>query len=343
MTGRERVLAAIEHQETDRIPLDFWAEELVWKRLLKDLGLPSRRALLEYFKIDLRWTDHKYIGPDFSDNDKNYIENMWGERFSLVEGREKIACGGALDKAQILAQIESHHWPSNDWVSLDHLKEHVKLDEDYAILYGYADIWQRAAMVRGLDNMFFDMVEHPEWVHFMTGKLADFYREDWTRAMEASGGRIDIFLLISDLGSQKAPMMNINMFRQFIKPRIQEMAQLVHSFGKKLMFHSCGSIRLFIDDLIDAGVDILNPIQPFCKAMAPAELKHDYGEKLCFHGGVDVQTVLPNGTQQEVQSSTRRLMDDMKPDGGFILCPSHTLLPDVPTENIVAMYGEALR
>ncbi|MBN2327872.1 MAG: hypothetical protein JXR73_12025 [Candidatus Omnitrophica bacterium] len=342
MTSRERVLAAIERRETDRVPLDFWAEEIVWKRLLQDLNFTTKRELLEHFQIDLRWTDHRYIGPNFSDGKSGYIENMWGERFIRTDTGEQVACGGALDKASSFGEIENHHWPSNDWVCLDHLKEHLRRDDPYAILYGYADIWQRAAMVRGLDNMFFDMLERPDWVHYMTGRLADFYREDWIRAMDVSRGRIDIFLLISDLGSQNGPMMNLDLFRRFVKPRIQEMADLVHSFGKKLMFHSCGSVRLYIQDLIDAGVDILNPIQPSCKGMTPKELKKDFGKDLCFHGGMDIQTVLPHGTPEEVRQSTRQLIDDMKQGGGFILCPSHTLLPDIPTENIMAMYQEAI-
>lgn len=342
MNSRERVLAAIDHQEPDRTPLDFWAEEVVWKRLMADLALPSKRAVLERFGIDLRWHDHVYTGPDFSDPGGRFIENMWGERFRTMPGGSKVACGGALDKCNTFTEIESHHWPSNDWVNHDRLLEKIRRDDEYAIVYGYADIWQRVAMVRGLDAMFFDMVERPDWVHFMTGRLTEFYHEDWTRAMETARGRIDIFILISDLGTQRGPMLSLDMFRTFIKPRIQTMTKLAHSFGAKVMFHSCGSVRLFIEDLIDAGVDILNPIQPLGGGMEPGKLKTDFGSKLCFHGGMDVQMVLPEGSVEEVRAAVDDLIEAMKDDGGFILCPSHTLLPDIPTQNIVAMYDRAL-
>lgn len=342
LTSRERVLSAINHQPVDRPPLDFWAEAEVWERLLREFGLPGKRALLERFQVDLRWADHIYTGPDFSDPQGRYEENMWGERFCAVGGNPRVACGGSLDRAQTFEDIQANHWPSNDWVRHDHLREQTRRDQDYAILYGYADIWQRAAMVRGLDNMFFDMMERPDWVHYMTGKLTDFYREDWTRAMEASEGRIDIFFLISDLGTQRGPMMSLGMFRQFVKPRIVQMAELAHSFGAKLLFHSCGSIRRFIDDLIDAGVDILNPIQTACAGMNPAGLKADFGSRLCFHGGVDLQTVLTQGTPDDVRRSVRELIQAMNGNGGFILASSHTLLPEVPTENIVAMYEKAV-
>ena len=341
MTSRERVLSAAAHKETDRVPIDFWAEDVVWDRLLRELGLPTKRSLLERFHVDLRWTDHEYVGPDFSDSASRITENMWGERFRFFSDGTQVACGGALDHAQSFREIENHHWPSNDWVRHDHLREQIQRDDEYAILYGYADIWQRAAMVRGLENMFVDMIENPDWVDFMTSRFVDFYLEDWTRAMEATNGRIDIFFLISDLGSQTGPLINLDLFRRFIKPRIQQMASLVHSFGKKLLFHSCGSVRLYIDDFIDAGVDILNPIQPSCTGMDPQELKATYGEKLCFHGGVDVQTVLPHGSPGEVRSTTRQLVETMKPGGGFILCPTHTLMPDIPTGNIVTLYEEA--
>ncbi len=341
MTGRERVLAAIDHRETDRVPLDMWAEEVVWDRLRKDLRLPSKRAVLERFHIDIRWLDGVYTGPDFSDPDGTFSENMWGERYRIVGSGERVACGGALDHAQSFQEIEAHHWPSNDWIQMEVLRDQIQRDEEYAILYGYADIWQRVAMVRGLDNMFLDMLERPEWVHFMTGKLMDFYREDWTRAMEAAEGRIDIFFLISDLGTQSGPMMNLDLFREFILPRVRIMAELAHSFGKKIMFHSCGSARLYINDLIDAGIDILNPIQPACEGMDPKGLKADFGSRLCFHGGVDIQGALRNGTPGDVRKLTGELIDCMKSNGGFILCPCHTLLPDIPTENITALYDQA--
>ncbi len=343
MISRERVFSAIHHRETDRPPIDFWAEKEVWTRLQRDLGLSTRRQILRHFQVDLRWAYHRYIGPDFSDPHGRYEENMWGERFCLVGENPRVACGGSLDHAQTFKEIQENHWPNNDWVRHDHLLEQIRQDEEYAILYGYADIWQRAAMVRGLDRMFLDMIDHPDWVHFMTGKLTDFYREDWLRAMEASQGKIDLFFLISDLGTQRGPMMSLELFRQFVKPRIVQMADLVHSFGKKLLFHSCGSISRFIEDLIDAGVDILNPLQTSCSGMDPGHLKKTFGSRICFHGGVDIQTVLIQGTPQEVRCSVRDLIEVMKKDGGFILASTHTLLPDIPTENIVAMYEEAMR
>jgi len=338
MTGKERVLAAIAHRETDRIPLDLWAEEAVWKRLMRDLGLSSKRALLSRLHIDLRWIDHRYAGPDFSPPEGEYIENMWGERFRIMPNEDRVACGGALDRAQTFEEVAQHHWPSNDWVNYSHLRESVRRDEGCAIIYGYADIWQRAAMARGLDNMFFDMLEHPEWVDCMTEKLMDFYIEDWTRAMEATKGKIDLFFLISDLGTQRGAMISLDLFRRFIKPRIRLMAELAHGFGKKLLFHSCGAVRSFINDFIDAGVDVLNPMQTGCAGMKPRELKAEFGDRLCFHGGMDIQNALPFGSPEEVRAETLRLLDAMKGNGGFILAPSHTLLPDIPTENILTMY-----
>ncbi len=341
MNSKERVLSAINHQTTDRVPLDFWAEAPVWTDLLNSLGYSTRSELLERLHIDLRWIDHNYIGPEVFLPQNDIFENMWGERFRPTDDGMFSACGGALDQAQSFSEIEQHHWPSNDWVTHDHLEKSIYQNEGYAVLYGYADIWQRAAMVRGLDNMFLDMIEHPEWVHFMTGKLTEFYKNDWLRAMEAAGGHIDIFFLISDLGTQRGPMISLDLFREFIKPRIKEMADLVHDFGKKLLFHSCGSVRSYIDDLIEAGVDILNPIQPKCTGMSPEELKEIYGSKLCFHGGVDVQELLPYASTQEVRHAIRQMIEIMQPDGGFILCPSHTLMPDIAIDNIIAMYDEA--
>jgi uroporphyrinogen decarboxylase len=341
MNSRDRVLTALAHQQPDRVPLDFWAEAPVWHTLLNHTGAQTKRELLEFLQIDLRWADHHYTGPGAYAPGGESFENMWGERFLRQPDGTFLANGGALQDATRFDQIEAHHWPQPDWVSHRHLKEQLRRDQDYAILYGYADIWQRMAMVRGLEEMFFDMLERPDWVDYMTGRLTAFYYNDWIRAWESSRGRIDIFFLISDLGSQRGPLISLEHFRRFVKPQIVTMARLAHAFGAKLLFHSCGSVHAFIPDLIEAGVDILNPIQTRCTGMHPLQLKHEFGRQIAFHGGMDVQHLLPHGTSEEVRTATRDLIDTMNEGGGYILCPSHTLLPDIPIENIIQMYKTA--
>ena len=209
------------------------------------------------------------------------------------------------------------------------------------MLYGFADVWQRAALVRGWEDMFLDMAERPEWAHFLCRIFTDFYLEDYTRAAEITGGRIDLYLVISDLGSQHGPLISLGMFRQFVAPYLKEMVERIHRLGGRAMFHSCGMVRPFILDLIRLGVDVLDPIQPTGPEMEPEGLKRDFGDRLSFHGGLDMQNLLPRATPAQVEAEARRYCEVAGAGGGYILAPAHLFQPDVPPENILAVYRGA--
>jgi uroporphyrinogen decarboxylase len=186
--------------------------------------------------------------------------------------------------------------------------------------------------------MFVDMAERPDWAHFLCRKFTDFYKEDYTRAAEATRGRIDLYLLISDLGSQSGPLISLTMFRQFVAPYLKEMIDCIHGLGGKVVYHSCGLIRAFIPDLIAMGIDVLDPIQPVNPEMAPERLEADFGGRVVFHGGIDMQHLLPCGSPDDVRAEVRRYCETLGQSGGYILGPAHLFQPDVPPENIFAVY-----
>lgn len=341
MTPRERVLTALAHRQPDRTPRDFWAEPPTWKRLLAHLGHDDRQRALDLMEIDIRHLDAP--GPAEREISPGVFQNFWGERYvyrSTPWGPMREDMPGALSGVKDQADIERFAWPTPDALDYSTLADQCRRLENHALLYGFADIWQRPALVRGWEGMFVDMVEHPEWVHALSRKFTDFYKEDYTRAAAATGGRIDLYLLISDLGSQTGPLISPAMFRQFVAPYIREMADCIHGLGGKVLYHSCGCIRRFIPELIELGVDILDPIQPVGPEMAPERLKADFGERLCFHGGIDMQRLLPHGTPDEVRAGARRYCDVLGRDGGYILGPAHLFQPDVPPENILAVYDQ---
>ena len=186
--------------------------------------------------------------------------------------------------------------------------------------------------------MFLDMATRPEWAHFLSRKFTDFYKEDYTRAAEATDGRIDLYLLISDLGSQHGPLISVDMFREFVAPYLREMVDCIHNLGGKVLYHSCGMIRPLIPELIESGIDVLDPIQPVGPGMSPDQLKAEFGDRLCFHGGIDMQHLLRRGSAEEVRKEVRRYCDVLGRGGGYILGPAHLFQPDVPPENILAVY-----
>ena len=343
MNSRERVLAAINHQTPDRVPADIWAEAEVWDRLIRDLGVNSAEEVRRRLGIDIRYVSPIYP-PDVEQD--GIRQNMWGERWAKANtpwGENWEHIDGALAGVSSLAEIEAFPWPTCDQVDHSTLAEQCDQYDGYAIAFGNADVFERPALVRGLENMLCDTALHPEWVEYLTKVFLDFFIEDFKRSMEATGGRIDIYYAMTDLGTQSGLLQSMDTFRRFIAPSIRTLADLVRSHGVKFMFHSCGAVRQAIPSLIELGVDILNPIQPAAEGMEPQGLKHDFGKELCFHGGIDIQYLLPLESADAVRQEVRRRVGILGDGGGYILAPSHNLQQDIPTENILAMYDLSLR
>jgi uroporphyrinogen decarboxylase len=340
MTSRERVLTALRHELPDRVPRDFWAEEPAWNRLLAYMGYADKERLLRQLEIDLRHLDAQ--GPAERAMGEGVFQNFWGERYlyqTTPWGPMREDIPGALARAESLPELEAFEWPTPDDRDYSALNHQARQYEEFALVYGFADVWQRPALVRGWERMFLDMAAHPDRVHSLCRKFTDYYLEDYTRAAEVTGGRIDLYLLISDLGSQHGPLISLAMFRQFVAPYVGEMARHIHRLGGRVLFHSCGAVDPFIPDLIELGVDVLDPIQPATPDMAPERLKAKYGERLSFHGGIDMQKLLPFGTPEQVEAEARRYCEVLGRGGGYLLGPAHRFQPDVPPENVLAVYS----
>jgi uroporphyrinogen decarboxylase len=342
MTPRERVLAAARREPPDRTPRDFWAEPPALRRLLDHTGFPDQDRLLEAIEADVRRLETPALPERRLGN--GLLQNFWGERFieqPTPWGPMRQDVKGALAGASSLADLEAFHWPAPDCLDHSGLAEQARRYPQHALLYGFADVWQRPALVRGWEEFFLDMVERPEWVHFLCRKFTDFYLEDYTRAAETTQGRIDLYLLISDLAGQRGPLISASMFREFVEPYLKDMIERIHQLGGLAMYHSCGAVAPFIPELIRLGVDILDPLQPAGPAMQPERLKADFGRRLSFHGGIDMQDLLPRGTPAQVAAQARRYCEVLGAGGGYILAPAHLFQPDVPPENILAMYHGA--
>lgn len=342
VTSRERVLTALAHRQPDRTPRDFWAEEPAWNRLLAHLGLTDRETVLERLGSDVRHLNA--IVPPEREVAPGVFQNFWGERYTYLPtpwGPMREDVKGALTGARTFAELEQFPWPRNDDFDYGNLATAAAGHADFALVYGFADVWQRPALVRGWEEFFVDMIERPAWAHFLCRMFTDFYLEDYRRAARVTAGRIDLFLLISDLGTQRGPLISRAMFQEFVAPYLRAMIDGIHALGARVLYHSCGAIRAFIPDLMALGVDVLDPIQPTGPDMAPERLKADFGGNLSFHGGLDMQRLLPSGTPDAVRAEARRYCEVLGRNGGYILGPAHLFQPDVPPQNILAVYDGA--
>ena len=337
MNSKERVLAAIKRQPTDRVPTDFQAEAPTLEAIYRHTGSRDLDALLDRFDVDIRHIDA--IWPKDRQFD-DYYQNPWGERFVVKQtdfGPISEHILGPLADARSLEDLKNFPWPTVDMLDYSAIPALCDKYEGRAVGYGFADFWIRPSLVRGMENFLSDLVVHPDYCHFLADLFTTFYIEDYRRAFEASGGRIDIFQVYTDLGTQRGPLISKKMFREFVRPYLKRFADAVHEMGAFLFFHSCGQVRSFIGELIESGVDIINPIQPCAPEMSPEELHKEFGDRVCFHGGISVQGVLSNGTPDDVRREVERYKRAFE-HRGYIVSASHFYQLDNKIENIFAVY-----
>lgn len=337
INSKERVLATIRCQPTDRVPTDFQAEEPTLEMIYRHIGSRDLDALLDEFDVDIRHIDAVWPA---NTQYEGYYQNPWGERFAVKEtefGPVSEHLPGPLADAKTFDDFKNFNWPSVDDLDYGGVSPFCDKHKNRAIGYGFADFWIRPSMVRGMEAFLTDLSMNPEFCHFLADKFTTFYVEDFRRAFKASGGRIDIFQVYTDLGTQQGPLISKKMFREFVKPYLKRFADAVHEMGAFLFFHSCGQIRSFMDELIEVGVDIIDPIQPCAPEMTPEELHKEFGSRVCFHGGISTQGLLSTGTPEAVRREVERYENAFE-HRGYIVASSHFYQLDNKVENIFAVY-----
>ncbi len=344
MSPRERWLAYFRDAQPDRIPCDYWGTDEVTARLLHELGCSSERELWKRLSID----KCIHLGPTH----RHATETTWhmGGLFSAwhVGTRRIEYAGGAgaydedavnpLACAQTVADIEAFAWPDpDDW---DYAGMRAKCDEwpGYPILGGVCEAFYVYCRLRGMERSLEDLIGEPAIAEAMLDNIFRVHEAVIRRTLEAAADRIDLVYVAEDLGQQNGLLMSPALFRRFLKPGMRRMIDLVHSFGVKVMHHDDGAIRLLIPELIEIGIDILNPVQWRCKGMDREALARDFGRHLIFHGAIDNQQTLPFGTPHDVRREVAENIGIFRQSKGYIVAPCHNLQPITPTANILALY-----
>ena len=343
MTSKERVRAAICHKQTDRTPTDFACVDTALQKLMLHYNFSDAEQLYNKFDIDIRTVGVDYIGPEmesFYENGVLIRQTIYGfkiKRHWNGMDYNDIPYNYPLDKAKTISDIERHSWPNPDSFDYESIKYAWDKYRNKALIIGDAGVYQFATYMRQADKLYMDMALEPEFAKRIFDKFVEFELEYYERILIAAEGQIDILRCYDDYGTQTGLLFSMDMWRNFFKDNTKKLADLAHKYGAYYMQHSCGAIRSIIPELIACGVDIIDPVQK-AAGMEPEGLKKDYGNEITFHGGIDTQWLLPCGTPEEVERETRRYIDIMGKNGGYILCPSQEIQPDIPVENIEAMY-----
>ncbi|MEM2848988.1 MAG: uroporphyrinogen decarboxylase family protein [Candidatus Bathyarchaeia archaeon] len=227
-----------------------------------------------------------------------------------------------------------------DKVNYHAIAKTVELYTEEYVVYGgaWSPIFFVTLGLTGIRSFFRFVYTSPEMVHRLLDVITDFYFEVSKRIFELCAKDIDVFFMGDDYGTQTGLFLSPRMFRTFFKPRLERLFKLAKKYGLIVQLHSCGSIREIIPDLIEIGLDGLDPIQVGAANMSVEEIKRVFGDKICLHGSLDTQKTLPFGKPADVKTEVLRRLETVAQGGGFVLAPSQVFLPEIPTENIITMY-----
>lgn len=346
VSSKERVMTAVARREPDMVPMDFSANSATLQRLMSHFNCKDHYALLKRLGsdiVDLRGVvDPVYRGPIPKERQLagGVKENYWGWRTKIEQtatGPEEMFCEFVL-AGRGIEEIKKHTWPRVDWFDFTDFRQRLEPWSEFAVMASGPSVWQHPSFLRGLDGLMMDLATEDEAGDYIMDQFTDFYTAYFDAMFSAAPGRIDILRIADDLGMQDRLIMSREMLLHFVRPRIKKIIDMAHAHNVKVMFHSCGAIFDIIEDLISAGVDILDPIQVTAKGMDPALLKEKFGAEICFHGAIDTQHLLPHGSPEEIRGQALSMIEVLGRGGGYILSPSHVLQTDVPTENILALY-----
>ena len=354
MNSKQRVIKAIEHQTPDRIPFDFWAEKIIISRLMRHLQVTEYEQLLKFLQIDTRYVEGtKYKGPDLNVDRDGTWKDIWGvarkpvffDEHDPSKGQIQHVVVHPLAGAETVKDVEAYPWPSPDWYDYT-IDEETSGMQTYAVVCG-ADRLNRTAQfkpamyLRGIEQLLLDLTLNPKFVEALTEQLTAYYLQYNERIFHKANGKIDIFFMGDDFGTQEGMFLSKAMWRKFFMPGFKKFIEQAHSYGIKVMHHTCGSVIELIPEFIECGLDILQSLQPRAKGMDFKKIKSEYGNDIAFQGGIDIQDTMPFGTVDAVKAEVKRAIETLGPGGGYILCTSHNLQSDTPLENILAMYEAA--
>ena len=348
LSHRERVRLALEHQETDRIPIAM---------VCAGINLPAREAFDAFLRrereisldayldaiLDIRPVAPPYRGPALPEG-----TDIWGVH------RSSVSYGPAsyseidhypLADAESVADLDAHEWPTVDLLDFDALPEIVRRAQasgERCLMAGGGNPFETSWYMRGFERMFMDMIANPDLAHAILERVTDFFIARSRRILSAVPGEIDLLFTADDIGGQDGLLMSLDMWETFIKPHHRRLNDAIHELGARVIYHTDGAVMEAVPGLIDMGIDVQQALQFDAAGMDPALLKEGYGDRLCFEGGVSVQSTLPFGSPDAVRDEVRHLIATLGAGGGYILGPSHAIQAGTPPENVYAMFETAL-
>ncbi|HDR16131.1 MAG TPA: hypothetical protein ENN79_11730 [Desulfobacteraceae bacterium] len=374
LAHRERVLKAVSHQMADRVPRDLGGTFTstiargAHDSLLQYLGMegeskvirkwaravrPDERVLAR-FDIDTRmvtprhddsWNEYWRLSPMSPESTRT---DEWGVTWRRPETGPWFISNHPLKAAQTINDLDMHpFWPDPEdderYYGLKEQARRLKEETDYAVIGVFPrPVVSLSQFLRGYDTFFMDLALNHVMLEAVMDRILDLDLRIGERILSEIGSYVDIMFVHDDLATQESLMFSPDHYRKFVKPRHKKIFDCIKTHSDaKILFHTDGAIRPLLDDLIEIGVDALNPIQVSAAGMEPEKLAADYGNRLCFWGGMDTQRVLNTGKPGEVRAEVRNLVRSLGGAGNYVIAAVHNIQDDVPPENVIALFDAA--
>ncbi len=372
LSSRERFTLALNHQEPDRVPIDLGSIASTirtvdaYDRLKVYLGLAVDKRIRHFADehiipdeeiLRALHVDTWYLRLNVPQSwkrerlDSHTVVDEWNVPWSKAPGSLYTFPASYPLKTPRVEELEKFPWPDpNEPSRFKGLREKARQlfrDTPYALVaegVTGVGVFDMTWHLRGMENIFVDMLLHPDFTHALFQRLTDFYAALYKNYLEAVGEFIQMVIYYEDLSGQDGPLISPELYRKYVKPCHRRIFQVIKENTRaKLCVHTCGSAFAFLDDYVELGVEVINPVQISARDMEPSRLKEKYGRHLSFHGAIDTQRFLPWAKPPQVEEEVRRIIGILGRDGGYLFTSCHSIQPDVSPEKIVTLFDAAYK
>lgn len=371
MNSKERVITSLNLEEPDRVPIDLGGyvtgitkgayrdlcdyleldESVNTLDVVQQLTYPSEEVL-EKLGVDTRYlfiTDGEEEEKKIKESPEGtFYTDGWGVKRKLSSNELYFDIVESPLADMTTEELRDHPFPDPEDQREDIVRAASKFrekygDKDFAVATQiFGTTFELSWYLRGFEQFLKDLYQNTEFVELLLDSLVDYWHGFFDILFEEAGDLIDVVMMGDDLATQSSLLLNPGVYREIVKPRQRKICSYLKNRGVYVFYHTCGAIKPLIPDLIEIGVDALNPVQVNATGMETDKLKEDFGDQIAFWGGgIDTQKVMPTGSVKEVRQEVKRRIDDLAPGGGFVFNPVHNIQADVPPENIMETFDTA--
>lgn len=352
MTARERILAILNREPVDRLPVDLWYAPEVGEALRRYCGVSDDLAMYRALNLDkIVWVFMDYETPEGdlagaqsgAGAETGGNRTLWGVPLKQIQAGDahyaEFGSAPLADYNTVESLDDYPWWPSVERFDYDSAAAKAQeASREFAVIGPWVSFFEVYCQMRGLEQSMMDLVQAPDLVDAILDRIESIQTDMMRCFFDKAGKSLDLVFISDDIAGQRSLLMSPAMWKRFLEPRLKRWCDLIHSRGLRAFYHTDGAARRLLGPILDCGVDVLNPIQHACPGMDTTELKREFGHRVTFHGGVDNQFALPRGTPEDVRREVLHCLSTLGAGNeGYICCSCHNVQAGTPLDNVLTM------